>query len=72
MAMMVNVPAAGLCERCRHSVVHHNAKGSAFRLCLLSRTDARFPKYPRLPVLSCSGFDPGGTGGQSQANDRKE
>jgi hypothetical protein len=24
----------------------------------LSRTDPRFPKYPRLPVLACSGYEP--------------
>jgi hypothetical protein len=25
-------------------------------MCGLSRTDERFAKYPRLPVLVCSGF----------------
>jgi hypothetical protein len=34
---------------------------STFYRCRLSFTDARFPKYPPLPVLSCIGFesDPG-------------
>jgi hypothetical protein len=31
-------------------------RGSVFLLCLLSKTDPRFPKYPRLPVLSCAGY----------------
>jgi hypothetical protein len=31
-------------------------RGSVFYLCQLSATDARFPKYPRLPVLQCSGY----------------
>jgi len=31
-------------------------RGSAFYLCGLSATDARFPKYPRLPVLRCAGY----------------
>jgi hypothetical protein len=25
-------------------------------LCTLSNTDPRYPKYPRLPVFSCSGY----------------
>ena len=32
------------------------AKGSRFLRCALSETDARFVKYPRLPVTSCAGF----------------
>jgi hypothetical protein len=35
-----------------------NDRGSVFLLCLLSRTDARYPKYPRLPVLRCEGYEP--------------
>jgi len=33
-----------------------SSKGSTFVLCGLSATDPRFPKYPRLPVLTCSGY----------------
>jgi len=33
-----------------------NDRGSVFLMCLLSKTDPRFPKYPRLPVLSCEGY----------------
>jgi len=33
-------------------------RGSTFFLCQRSASDARFPKYPRLPVLQCVGFDP--------------
>lgn len=33
-----------------------NDRGSVFLLCLLSKTDPRFPKYPRLPVLRCEGY----------------
>jgi hypothetical protein len=25
-------------------------------MCLRSKTDARFPKYPRLPVTECPGY----------------
>jgi hypothetical protein len=29
-----------------------------FWLCRRSATDPRFPRYPSLPVLTCSGFEP--------------
>lgn len=47
---------AGLCASCRHARLKTTAR-SAFLLCGLSEADARFPRYPRLPVLSCSGFE---------------
>jgi hypothetical protein len=28
-----------------------------FSLCERSRTDPAFPRYPRLPVVECSGFE---------------
>jgi len=31
-------------------------RGSVFYLCELAKIDARFAKYPRLPVLSCFGY----------------
>jgi hypothetical protein len=52
------VSAFGLCANCEHARVIQSAKGSSFLLCELSQTDARFPKYPRLPVLTCSGYSP--------------
>lgn len=48
---------AGLCERCVHQQVVATRR-SRFSLCLLSRSDPRFVRYPPLPVLSCSGFSP--------------
>jgi hypothetical protein len=33
-------------------------RGSVFYLCQLSASDARFAKYPRLPVLECAGYQP--------------
>lgn len=50
-------PAAGLCDRCRHQRLVRNTRGSTFSLCELSRTDPAFPRYPRLPVESCTGFE---------------
>jgi hypothetical protein len=52
------VPAsAGLCLGCVHGRPVVNDRGSRFVLCDLSRTDARFPRYPRLPMVRCDGFD---------------
>ncbi len=48
--------AAGLCADCLHARRIESARGSRFFLCELSLTDPRFAKYPRLPVLSCSGY----------------
>jgi hypothetical protein len=50
--------AAGLCHDCAHARVIRSAKGSEFLLCRLSERDPNFPKYPRLPVLSCAGYKP--------------
>jgi hypothetical protein len=49
--------SAGLCEHCIHSREIVSDRGSVFWQCGLSATDPRFPKYPRLPVLSCIGFE---------------
>ena len=51
-------PAVGLCERCRHQQVVRNTRGSSFSLCQRSREDNRYPRYPRLPVVSCPGHEP--------------
>jgi hypothetical protein len=32
-------------------------RGSVFYLCQLSKVDPSFPKYPRLPVLACAGYE---------------
>jgi hypothetical protein len=47
---------AGLCADCAHARSVESARGSIFLLCELSRSDPRFTKYPRLPVLSCTGY----------------
>jgi hypothetical protein len=51
-------PRAGLCDRCRHQRIVANTRGSSFSLCERSRTDLAYPKYPRVPVRSCPGFEP--------------
>ena len=46
----------GLCRTCRHAQAVTSARGSVFYLCRLSQQDPRFPKYPRLPVRRCDGY----------------
>ncbi len=49
-------PDPGLCAQC--AFVHRNEtrKGTVYWRCTRALTDPRYPKYPRLPVLSCPGF----------------
>ena len=49
---------AGLCASCAHARRVTSARGSTFILCARSQTDARYPKYPPLPVLRCAGHEP--------------
>jgi hypothetical protein len=48
----------GLCASCCFMRRIESDRGSTFYLCQRSATDASFPKYPRLPVLQCAGYDP--------------
>jgi hypothetical protein len=47
----------GLCATCRFARVIRNDRGSTFYLCGKSFEDPSFPKYPRLPVVACSGYE---------------
>jgi hypothetical protein len=54
----VTSPQAGLCDRCLHQRIVKNTRGSVFSLCERSKQEpADFPRYPRLPVLECRGFE---------------
>ena len=48
---------AGLCDSCVHQKLVKSGRGSVFSMCLRYRTDERFPKYPRLPVERCAGYE---------------
>jgi hypothetical protein len=50
---------AGLCDSCAHQQIVRNTRGSVFSLCRRSRSDPAYPRYPRVPVLSCPGFERG-------------
>jgi hypothetical protein len=47
----------GLCVACRHLRRVRTDKNSVFYQCQRAKTDARYPKYPRLPVLHCPGYE---------------
>ena len=48
---------AGLCADCLHSRRIKSDRGSIFFLCQLALSNPQFQKYPRLPVLSCPGYE---------------
>lgn len=48
---------AGLCDSCRHQKLIRNTRGSTFSMCERSKTEERYPKYPRLPVVECEGWE---------------
>jgi hypothetical protein len=47
----------GLCADCRFMRLVESDRGSTFYLCERSASDPGFPKYPRLPVLQCRGYE---------------
>lgn len=55
----------GLCDSCAHQQLVPNTRGSVFSLCLRSRSDPRFPRYPRTPVGACQGYEAIGSGSPS-------
>lgn len=48
---------AGLCAECRWARIVRSDRESAFYQCGKSFHDPGFPKYPRLPVLQCRGYE---------------
>ncbi len=49
----------GLCLDCLHARVVRARGGQDYYRCGRSDDDGRFPKYPRLPMLRCEGYDAG-------------
>ena len=45
---------AGLCDACKWQKLIRNTRGSTFSMC----RHPELPKYPRLPVKECRGFEP--------------
>lgn len=51
----------GRCRSCRHARLKASER-SVFLRCSLADTDPRFPRYPRLPVVACDGYEPAAHG----------
>ena len=54
-------PRVGLCSVCANVRLVRGER-STFYLCELAFRDARFRKYPALPVVRCEGFVPAAEG----------
>jgi hypothetical protein len=48
---------AGLCDFCKFQKSLKSGSGEMISVCLESEIDLRFPKYPRLPVYHCVGYE---------------
>jgi hypothetical protein len=47
----------GLCEACRHAKLNETRRGTVYLRCLRAAWDTSLPRYPRLPVTQCAGFE---------------
>jgi hypothetical protein len=52
----------GLCATCRHASVLAS-RSSVFLRCGRAEVDPTFPRYPRLPVVACRGYERAEEGG---------
>ena len=52
-------PRFGLCADCRYARRVTTSRRSVFLLCGRSESEPEYPRYPRIPVVSCKGYDPG-------------
>ena len=48
----------GCCADCVHPKLTVTRRGTAYLRCLRAEWDPRLPRYPRLPVEECPGFEP--------------
>jgi hypothetical protein len=48
---------AGLCATCVHQKIIRSGRGSTFSMCQRHKTEPAYPKYPRLPVTACPGYE---------------
>jgi len=46
----------GLCATCDWARLVPTKRGSEFLRCSRSESDARFPRYPSVPVRRCAGY----------------
>jgi hypothetical protein len=48
----------GLCATCQHPKLNETRRGTVYLRCTRAEWDVALPRYPRLPVTRCTGFDP--------------
>jgi hypothetical protein len=64
---------AGLCDSCAHQKLIRNTRGSTFSMCLRAKTEPeRFPRYPRLPVVRCEGYEAGADEGARPESESRQ
>jgi len=61
--------AAGLCADCGHARLNQTRRGPVYLRCQLASVDEAYPRYPRLPVLSCPGYQPVEQAAEQQAEE---
>ncbi len=47
----------GLCAACRHAKLNETRRGTVYLRCMRAEWDVALPRYPRLPVTQCAGFE---------------
>jgi hypothetical protein len=48
----------GLCKTCTHAdPLKHPRGGDPYWRCAKAAIDPSYPKYPRLPVMACRGYE---------------
>jgi hypothetical protein len=62
---------AGLCDTCRHQKLIRSDRGTVFSRCERALTDPEFPKYPTLPVLTCTGYEAREQSGDNAGHERR-
>ncbi len=48
---------AGLCAECSYARIVRSDRGAVFYRCQRALSDENYPKYPKLPVLKCPGYE---------------
>jgi hypothetical protein len=54
---LLETDRVGLCFTCQQARQVRTDRGSVFYQCQRSSVDPQYPKYPRLPVLHCPGYE---------------
>ncbi|MGD0558553.1 MAG: hypothetical protein ABSA93_26695 [Streptosporangiaceae bacterium] len=48
---------AGLCRTCQHAKLNQTRRGTVYLRCTRAEWDPALPRYPRLPVTGCPGYE---------------